>query len=59
MMKTYEVKIHEILTRIVKVDAESEKQAIEKVQEMYDNETIVLDWSDCVSSEINFVKEVK
>lgn len=58
MMKTYELEIHEILARIVKVKAESEEQAIEKVQEMYDNEEIVLDWSNCVSSEIDFVREI-
>lgn len=58
-MKKYEVEIHEILARIVKVEAENEDEAIEKVQEMYDNEEIVLDWSNCVSSEIDFVREVK
>lgn len=58
-MKKYEVEVHEILSRIVEVEAESEEEAEEKVYEMYDNEKIVLDWHDLVEHEIDFVREVK
>lgn len=58
-MKKYEVEVHEILARIVEVEANNEDDAIEKVYEMYDNEEIVLDWHDLVEHEIDFVREVK
>lgn len=58
-MKKYEVEVHEILARIVEVEAKNEDEAIEKVYEMYDNAQIVLDWHDLVEHDIDFVKEVK
>lgn len=58
-MKKYEVEVREILSRVIEVEAESEEDAKEKVQFAYDSEEIVLDWNDCVSSEIDFVREVK
>ena len=58
-MKKYEVEIHEILSRVIEVEAESEEKAKEKVQAMYDNEEIVLDYTDIVAQETDFVREVK
>ena len=58
-MKNYEVEVREILSRVIEVEAESEEDAKEKVQFAYDSEEIVLDWNDCVSNEIEFVREVK
>lgn len=58
-MIKYEVEVHEILARVVEVEANNEDEAVEKVYEMYDNEEIVLDWHDLVEHEIDFIKEVK
>ncbi|SMP88826.1 DpnD/PcfM-like protein [Epsilonproteobacteria bacterium SCGC AD-311-C15] len=41
-----DIKITEILSRIVSVDAKSIDEAIEHVKEMYNREEIVLDYSD-------------
>ena len=45
-MSRYEVKVTEVLSRIITVDAEDEADAQVKVGEMYSNAQIVLDWSD-------------
>ena len=59
MIKKYKFEVKEILSRVVTVEAESEQEAKEKVQFAYDSEEIVLDWNDCVSGGIEFIKEVK
>jgi len=51
-MKTFEFEIQELLSRIIEVEAKSEKEAYRKVKEMYKNEEIVLDSSDFVKTEI-------
>jgi len=40
------IEIREVLSRIVTVDAESKEDAIEQVENMYNNEEIVLDYAD-------------
>lgn len=47
----YKVNIEELLGRIVEVEANNEKEAEEKVRELYMNEDIVLDASDFKSVE--------
>lgn len=42
-MKRYYVSVTETLNRVVSVDAESEKDALEQVQAAYDDSVIVLD----------------
>jgi len=51
-MKTFEIEIQEILSRIVEIDAKSEGEALQKVKEMYQKEEIVLDSSDYLDTEI-------
>ena len=51
-MKTYAVVITETLQRIITINADNEGDALDKVQEMYDNEEIVLDSSDYQDTEI-------
>ena len=41
-MKRYYVSVTETLNRAVSVDAESEKEAVQKVQDSYNNSEIVL-----------------
>lgn len=47
----YKVNIEELLGRIVEVEANNEKEAEEKVRDLYMNEDIVLDASDFKSVE--------
>ncbi len=51
-MKTFEFEIQELLSRIVKVEANNEDDAYRKVKEMYKSEEIILDSSDFAKSEI-------
>ncbi len=48
----YKIKVQEILERIVEVEASSIDEARDKVEEMYNNEEIVLDYSDFVGMEM-------
>lgn len=50
-MKRYYVSVTEHLNKVVSVDAESENEAVQKVQDAYNNSDIVLD-SDNFSGEI-------
>ena len=58
-MRTYNLKITETLSQIVKVEANSFAEAIEKLEKMYRKEEIVLDYSDFEGYEIYQVTEVK
>jgi hypothetical protein len=55
-MKQYEVEITEVLQRRVKITAESEQGAYNKVKEEYSKQIIVLDSSDFVDCEIVIIK---
>ena len=46
-MGKYQVEVIENLGRVIEVEANSYEEAEEKVQGMYDNSDIVLDWNDC------------
>lgn len=46
-MKKYNVEVIENLSRVIEVDADSYVDAEDKVQEMYNDERIILDWNDC------------
>lgn len=45
-MKTFEIETREILSRIIEIKANSKEEAIEKIEQMYKKEEIVLDYSD-------------
>ena len=51
-MKKYSIEVYEVLSRIVKVEANNEVEAIERVGQMYRNCEIVLDDSDYKFSKI-------
>ncbi len=51
-MKTFYFNINETLSKTVRVQAETEYEAREKVQEAYDNGEIILTMDDINSSEI-------
>lgn len=56
-MSTYNLKITETLSQIVKVEANSYAEAIEKLEKMYRDEEIVLDHSDYEGYKVTEVKE--
>lgn len=49
----YQVRIVETLLRIVEVEANDSSEAVDKVQDMIDDEEIVLDWNDFDAREID------
>ena len=52
-MKKYRIKVTEVLSRIVEIDAENEDEAVEMVRQMYRNCEIILDASDYIETEIS------
>ena len=48
----YDVEITEYLQRTISIEAKNESDAVDKVEEMYDKEEIVLDSSDFITKEI-------
>ena len=46
MLKEYEIEIHEILSRVQKVEAESVGEAIDKAMALYYGQEIILDAED-------------
>ena len=58
-MKTFEVRIEEILSKYVKVKAESEEDAVDIAEWKYRHEEIVLYPEDFEGHEITAVREIK
>ena len=65
MKRVFEVTVTEILSRTIEgIEADTLEDAIEQVKKDYENEEIVLDWSDFQESnitgtEIGGIKDVK
>lgn len=51
-MKRYYVSVTETLNKVVSVDAESEKDALEQVQTAYDDSVIILDSDNFIGKKI-------
>ncbi len=45
-MEIFEIRVKEILSRIVEIEAENEEHALDLVKKKYYGENIVLDYSD-------------
>ena len=59
-MKTFEIEVQEILSRVIRIEAENQSDALLKVKEKYRNEEIVLDANDYKETEIMpFIDESK
>lgn len=52
-MKTFYISVTETLKRIVEVHAEDSSEALQKVEDAYYNEEIVLDSEDFVNTDFN------
>mgnify|MGYP003426894785 CR=1 FL=1 len=50
----YKIRINEILSKLIYIDAQSEEEAIDRVTELYNNEEIVL--AGCGGDEYIFRK---
>ncbi len=56
-METYKIEIQEFLSKIIEIEAENKEEAISKVKRMYQNEEIVLDSEDYLTTEIEEYSE--
>lgn len=56
-MKTYYISVTETLNKIVEVHAESEQEALQKVEDSYYNDEFELDYNDRVDTEFDDVTE--
>lgn len=45
-MPQYKIEILETSSRLIDVEADSEDEALEKVEKMYEEEKIIIDWAD-------------
>lgn len=50
--RVYNVELSETITRIVKIEASNEQEAVEKVRQQYEYGEITLDINDCLESKI-------
>lgn len=55
--RKFKIEITETLQRIVVVEADSVLEALNKVEEQYDNEEIVLDSNDFICKDIHLFNE--
>ena len=51
-METFKIEIQELLSRTLMVEADNINEALDKVQKMYKEEQIVLDYTDLTNQEI-------
>lgn len=56
-MQVYQIQIKEILSKVVKIEAENLDEAIQMAQKSYQDENIVLDWGDFISVEFNEISD--
>lgn len=52
-MKTFEIEIKEVLSKTIKIKANSMNEAIVEVDKLYKNEEIVLDYTNHLSTDID------
>lgn len=50
-MKIFDCTVKEVLKRTVKIEAESEEEALRLLKEQYVDQDIVLDWDDHYSTD--------
>jgi len=56
-MNEFKIEINENLSKIIKIQANSEEEAIEIAKSMYKNEKIILDSKDFIDKEIKLVSD--
>lgn len=50
-METFKIEVKETLSRIIEIEANSNEEALVKIEDLYKNEEIVLDADDFVEAE--------
>ena len=58
-MKKYKFNIEEVLNKEVTVEAESFEKAMKKINNLYKDEEIVLDYEEFIGYTINYINEEK
>lgn len=58
-MKKYKFNIEEVLNKEVIVEAESFEKAMKKINNLYKDEEIVLDYEEFIGYTINYINEEK
>ena len=58
-MKKHKFNIEEVLNKEVIVEAESFEKAMKKINNLYKDEEIVLDYEDFIGYTINYINEEK
>lgn len=58
-MKTFKIKIKEILENSVEIQAEDTSDAIQKVKELYQSAEIVLDYTDFVEVDFTVMEPIE
>ena len=56
-MKTFKVVITETSSKVVEVQANNKNEALETVEEMYENCEIMLDWNDLDETDYTIIEE--
>ena len=56
-MNKYKIEITENLAKIIEVNANTEEEALEIVKKMYEDEKIVLDYSNFIDNEIQLLSD--
>lgn len=56
-MKTFKIEIKETLSRVIEIEANSNEEALSKIEELYNQQEIVLDSTDFVETEFFEMKE--
>ena len=58
-MKKYDIEIEEVLRKVINVEAKSVDEAIDKVENDYHNEKIILDYTDLCETNYNNLNSKK
>lgn len=56
-MKTFKIEVKETLSRVIEIEANSNEEALSKIEELYNQQEIVLDSTDFVETEFFEMKE--
>ena len=55
-MKTYKIEVKETLSRVVKIKSDSIETALVKAMKRYNNEEIVLDYNDYITTDFDILE---
>lgn len=56
-METFKIEVKETLSRIIEIQADSNEEALLRIEELYKKQEIVLDADDYVETEFLKIKE--